>query len=144
MIDNKGFIVVCDADGTGCDLNDPVADLSGKDVVTIESCSDESGTTGCVIVDVFGIPGNAAGTPDFTGGRAYRLPGPIHDMPKSTWNPKDWVILGNVDEDGTTPGNRDDFKLIITEVTDPSDDKSKFIELFSPYHANETIPSVSF
>ncbi|GFH54767.1 hypothetical protein CTEN210_11243 [Chaetoceros tenuissimus] len=145
VIDNKGFIVVCDADEDededGCDLRDTVADLSGKDVVTIESCSDESGKTGCVIVDVFGLLGNAVNTPDFTNGRAYRLPGPVHDMPKSTWDSNDWVILGNVDEGGTTPGNRDDFKLIITEVTDPADDESKFIELFSPYHGDESIPS---
>ena len=136
--------MVSDAGGTGCDLNDPVADLSGKVVVTIERCSDEDGTTDCVIVDVFGLPGNAANTPDFTGGKAYRLPGPEHDMPKEKWVSDDWVILGNVDEGGTTPGNRDDFKLIITEVTDPADDKSKFIELFSPYHNDESIPSVSF
>ena len=136
--------MVCDADGTGCDLSDPVADLSGKDVVTIESCSDEFGTTDCVIVDVFGVPGNAAGTPDFTGGRAYRLPGPVHDMPKFKWVSDDWVILGNVDEGGTTPGNRDDFKLIITEVTDPTDEGNELIELFSPTgHTNHPIKEVS-
>ena len=54
------------------------------------------------------------------------------------------MILGNVNEGGTTPGNRDDFKLIITEVTDPIDDENKFIELFSPHHVDESIPSVSY
>ena len=81
---------------------------------------------------------------DFTDGRAYRLQGPVHDIPKQTWVKNDWVIVKPLDGEDTTPGNRNDFELIITEVTDPKDDKKRFVELYSPSgHINYSIVEVS-
>ena len=111
--------------------NDDIKDLDGDDVITIEKCVEDV----CDVVDVYGIPNHSSDDlkkHDFTDGRAYRLQGPTHDTPKGIWDRRDWVIVKPLDGEDTTPGNRDDFKLIITEVTDPKDDKKRFVELYSP------------
>lgn len=112
--------------------------------MTIEACSTSADGTDCEIIDVFGIPGVKTDlqkdSQDFSDGRAYRLQGPAHDTPKGTWDRSDWVILKTLDGEDTTPGDRDDFNLIITEVTDADN----FIELHSTnVHNNYTFPDVS-
>ena len=98
-------------------------------------------------MDVYGIPNYSSDDlqkHDFTDGRAYRLQGPTHDIPKQTWVKNDWVIVKPLDGEDTTPGDRNDFELIITEVTDPEDDKKRFVELYSPSgHINYSIVEVS-
>ena len=142
-MNNNGFIVICASNEGGiCQYTDDVADLDGGNTVTIEACSNADGT-GCKIIDVFGIPGKKdddAKDQDFTDGRAYRLEGPVHDTPKGIWDRDDWVILKPLDGEDTTPGDRDDFNLIITEVTDTDN----FIELHSTnVHNNYPFPDVS-
>jgi hypothetical protein len=123
--------------------NDDIKDLDGDDVVTIEKCVEDV----CNVVDVYGIPNYSSDDlkqHDFTDGRAYRLQGPTHDIPKQTWKKNDWVIVKPLDGEDTTPGNRNDFELIITEVTDPVDEKKRFVELYSPSgHINYSIVEVS-
>lgn len=54
-----------------------------------------------------------------------------------------WVSVKSTSPEILTPSTRDEFGLIITEVTDPSDDKNKFIELYSPTgQTNQLIPPV--
>ena len=145
FVNNNGFIVICASNEGGiCQYTDDVADLDGGNTITIEACSSNADGTVCKIIDVFGVPGDksvdAETLQDFTDGRAYRLEGPTHDTPKGTWKRDDWVILKPLDGEDTTPGDRDDFNLIITEVTD----RDNFIELHSTnVHNNYTFPDVS-
>ena len=129
LLDENGFVVIS--------LNE----FSGNSVVSIEKCKDGDGFENCNVLDVYGVSGTD--TPaDFTGGRAYRLPG--HDDAKPNWVPNDWVIVKPLDGEDTTPGNRDDFELIITEVADPTNEGKKLIELFSPTsHTKHPIKEVS-
>lgn len=54
-----------------------------------------------------------------------------------------WVFVNSSSPNILTPGTRDEFGLIITEVTDPSDNENKFIELYSPTgQTNQEIPPV--
>lgn len=124
--------------------NDDIEDLDGNDVVAIEKCVDNV----CNVVDVYGIPNYGSDDDlkkhDFTDGRAYRLQGPVHDSPKQTWVKNDWVIVKPLKGNKTTRASRNDFELIITEVTDPKDDKKRFVELYSPSgHINYSIIEVS-
>ena len=79
-------------------------------------------------------------------GKMYRLEGfGKSDLPSGEFYiPDNWVFVDTATPENMSLGNRDDFKLIITEVTDPTDEGNELIELFSPTgHTNHPIKEVS-
>lgn len=78
-------------------------------------------------------------------GKIYRLHevGDSDEPSGDKIKPEYWVSVNSTSPEILTPGTRDEFGLIITEVTDPSDSENKFIELYSPTGlTNQEIPPV--
>lgn len=136
---NDGYFVLCQKMENGvCTQEVKNLSFTGSSSFYITDC--ESNTTNpkdCTKIDT-------VNDVDIEG-KFYRL----HDVDDSdkpsggTVDLKYWVSVNSTSPEILTPGTRDEFGLIITEVTDPSDGKSKFIELYSPTNqTNQEIPPV--
>uniref|UniRef100_A0A7S3Q9Q2 Uncharacterized protein n=1 Tax=Chaetoceros debilis TaxID=122233 RepID=A0A7S3Q9Q2_9STRA len=114
-------------------INDPNSPLPGNEgCYTVGIILILPGVNNYHIVDLYGRRGvSCAGSEfDFEGGTAVRKPEGY--VPVSVWNPIQWII--------TTP---EPIHLIITEVTDPSENlpKYRFVELYSPNKKNYVFQS---